>query len=86
MDVDAIEPGLNFVKAIDKALDSTAVLLAVIGRQWVTVTDEGEQRRLDDPDDYVRRELQTALERGIRVIPVQSITLGRLAHSSFLNP
>jgi tRNA A-37 threonylcarbamoyl transferase component Bud32 len=70
MDVDAIEPGRNFVEAIEDALDSSAVLLAVVGRQWLTSIDEEGQRRLDDPDDYVRRELQTALERGVLVIPV----------------
>jgi tRNA A-37 threonylcarbamoyl transferase component Bud32 len=70
MDVDAIEPGSDFVEAIEKALNSCAVLLALVGRQWLTLTDEGGQRRLDDPDDYVRKEIQTALERGVRVIPV----------------
>jgi hypothetical protein len=46
------------------------VLVALIGRQWTTVTDEQGHRRLDDPDDYVRFEVQAALERGVRVIPV----------------
>jgi hypothetical protein len=34
------------------------------------VADEEGRRRLDDPDDYVRFEVQTALMRGVRVIPV----------------
>jgi len=41
-----------------------------IGRQWATLADEEGRRRLDDPDDYVRFEVQAALERGVRVIPV----------------
>jgi hypothetical protein len=31
---------------------------------------EDGTRRLDDPDDFVRLELEAALARGIRVIPV----------------
>ena len=46
------------------------MLVALIGRQWMTATDEEGHRRLDDPDDYVRSEVQAALERGVRVIPV----------------
>jgi hypothetical protein len=70
MDLDSIEPGLDFVEVIERAVGSCAVLVVLIGRQWATLADEGGQRRLDDPDDFVRSEVQTALERGVRVIPV----------------
>jgi hypothetical protein len=70
VDVDSIEPGSDFTETIQRALGSCAVLLALIGRQWLTLTDEEGQRRLEDPDDYVRLEIQTALDRGVRVIPV----------------
>ena len=70
MDLDSIEPGLDFAKVIRSAIDSSIVLIALIGRQWLTLTDENGHRRLDNPDDYVRFEIQTALERGVRVIPV----------------
>jgi len=70
MDLDSIEPGLDFAEVIRDAVDSSAVLVALIGRQWATVADQEGRRRLDDPDDYVRFEVQTALERGVRVIPV----------------
>lgn len=70
MDLDSIEPGLDFAEAIEDALKSCAVLVALIGRQWLTLTDEEGARRLDNPDDYVRFEVKTALERGVRVIPV----------------
>jgi WD40 repeat protein len=70
MDLDSIEPGLDFAEIIEQAVGSCAVLVAVIGRQWVTLTDERGDRRLDNPDDFVRFEVQTALQRGIRVIPV----------------
>jgi predicted NACHT family NTPase len=70
MDLDSIEAGLDFAEVIRDALDSSAVLVILIGRQWATVADEEGRRRLDDPDDYVRFEVQTALKRGVRVIPV----------------
>ena len=70
MDLDSIEAGLDFAEVIRDAVNSCAVLVALIGRQWATVTDENGGRRLDNPDDYVRLEVQTALERGVRVIPV----------------
>jgi hypothetical protein len=70
MDLDSIEHGLYFAEVIREAIDSCTVLVALIGRQWATLTDEEGQRRLDNPDDYVRFEVQAALERGVRVIPV----------------
>jgi hypothetical protein len=70
MDLDSIEPGLDFAEVIREAVGSCAVLIALIGRQWATLADEEGQRRLDNPDDLVRFEVQTALERGVRVIPV----------------
>jgi len=46
------------------------VLLVVIGPNWLTVTDERSRRRLDDPDDIVRLEIEAALTRDVRVIPI----------------
>jgi hypothetical protein len=46
------------------------VLLVLIGERWLTVTDRDGRRRLDNTDDVVRLEIETALERGIRVIPI----------------
>jgi hypothetical protein len=70
MDLDSIEAGLDFFEVIEEAVNSCAVLVALIGRQWATLTDEDGARRLDNPDDFVRFEVKTALERGVRVIPV----------------
>jgi hypothetical protein len=70
MDMDSIEAGLDFAEVIREAVGSCAVLVALIGRQWATLADEQGRRRLDDPDDWVRFEIQAALERGVRVIPV----------------
>jgi len=70
MDVSGIEPGADFRKAIDTNVSGCGVLLAVIGPTWATVTARDGSRRLDNPDDYVRLEIATALGRGIPVIPV----------------
>jgi hypothetical protein len=70
MDVTDIEPGMDFTEVLDKAIGSCDVLLAVIGREWLAATDVSGGRRLDDPHDFVRFEMTTALRRKIRVIPV----------------
>jgi hypothetical protein len=70
MDLDSIEAGVDFAEVIEQAVQSSAVLVALIGRQWATLTDEEGDRRIDNPDDFVRSEVRTALERGVRVIPV----------------
>lgn len=70
IDVDTIEPGVDFTEEIFRAVASCIVLLAVIGPAWLTATDERGRRRLDDPDDIVRLEVEAALGRGVRVIPI----------------
>jgi TIR domain len=69
-DVDLTEPGVDFIDQIQSAVDSSKVLIAVIGNNWVPATDSAGQKRLENPDDYVRIEVATALKRNIRVIPV----------------
>ena len=69
MDVDAIQPGEDFVKVIENAVSSCAILIVMIGRRWLSAAN-GEMRRLDDRYDFVRLEIAHALQRGIRVIPV----------------
>lgn len=70
MDLDSIEPGTDFAEEIEIALRSTGVLIALIGARWLTAADDQGRRRLDDPGDYVRFEIQTALEQNTRIIPV----------------
>lgn len=70
MDIDAIELGVDFVQRIQEAVSSCDVLLAVIGPSWLTMTGASGQPRLSDPNDFVRVEVQTALQRDIRVIPL----------------
>lgn len=70
MDVEGIEPGLDFVDAIEEAVSSCRVLIAVIGDEWTNSADAAGRRRLDDPNDFIRLETGAALKRGIRVVPV----------------
>lgn len=69
-DFNTILPGDDFVISIDNALRKCDVLIVVIGKSWLDIKDATGQRRLDDPDDFVRLEVATALSRNIQVIPV----------------
>lgn len=70
MDVTDIEAGADYVQVLKGAVGSCDLLLAVIGRKWVTCTDHAGRPRLDDIHDFIRIEIGTALARGVRVIPV----------------
>jgi hypothetical protein len=70
MDVNAIQPGRDFRKAIDECIHKFSVLLAVLGRDWLESRDASGQRRLDDETDFVRLEIASALQRDIPVVPV----------------
>ncbi len=71
-DTDNIPPGADFLKFIKNELESCSVLLAIIGREWLTIQDPRvKRRRLDNPDDFLRVEVASALKNErIRVIPV----------------
>jgi hypothetical protein len=71
MDVEGgIAAGQDFVRVIEEQISACDVLLALIGPKWLTVTDEMGRRRLDNPEDFVRIEIASALRLGKRVIPV----------------
>ncbi len=70
MDVAGIEPGQDFRKAIDQSVASCSVLLALIGNEWVEARDATGKRRLDDPADFVRIELASALRNNIPIVPL----------------
>ncbi len=70
LDVDNIAPGLDFMRVLDERVAECDVVLAVIGKGWIDARDAAGARRLDDPDDFVRIEITSALNQGKRVIPV----------------
>jgi len=69
MDIDTIPLGVDFRKQLNDAVQQCEVLLALIGDRWFEADEHGN-RRLDDPSDYVRIEIEAALARDISVIPV----------------
>lgn len=69
-DIESIKPGVDWVGAIESAVASCEVLVAVIGSRWLSSKNKHGQRRLDDPNDPVRIEIEAALTRNITVIPV----------------
>jgi len=70
LDIDTIEPGADFVRVLRESLQDTAVMLVVIGPRWTSVRAADGSRRLDDPADFVRMEVEAALGRDIPVVPV----------------
>ena len=65
-----IEPGVDFVEVIEQAVGSCQILIAIIGRNWLNAVDSQGSPRLENPDDFVRLEIESALRRNILVIPV----------------
>ena len=70
-DIPAINPGTDFVEALQALFDACGVLLVVIGPRWLTAVDQRGRRRLDLPDDWIYREIAEGLQRPwVRVVPV----------------
>ncbi len=70
-DVDDIPPGMDFRGVLREATANCDVMLVVIGPQWLDVRDSDGQRRLDDPEDFVRFEVEAGLQiESTRVIPL----------------
>ena len=69
-DIEAITPGLDFKEELTNALQQCRIVIAVIGRDWERLRNEENQRKLDDPHDFVVIEIASALTRRIPMIPV----------------
>jgi hypothetical protein len=71
MDIDTLEPGVDFVEELQRTVQSCDVLLAILGMQWLTAKDEDGRLRLSNPEDFVVLEIGEALKKPtIRVIPI----------------
>ncbi|MFE1800566.1 toll/interleukin-1 receptor domain-containing protein [Streptomyces sp. NPDC059517] len=68
----SIDPGDNYIETLDRAARRSRVLLAVIDEHWLDAPQRHEpaKRALDDPKDWVRREIEEALSSGALVIPL----------------
>ena len=69
-DRSTIESGDVFPDRLRRGVEGCAALLSLIGPEWLDVRGDDGGRRLDDADDFVRREIALALEQGKKVIPV----------------
>ena len=69
VDVESIQPGEDYVAAIDGAVSSCNYMLVLIGEDWLT-PDDGGVRRIDDPNDRLRLEIEAGLRHQTTVIPV----------------
>jgi eukaryotic-like serine/threonine-protein kinase len=69
-DVDSIPLGQDFRGHLNGIVSDCGVMLVVIGPRWTDARNKEGQRRLEDPDDFVRIELEAALARDIPVVPV----------------
>ena len=69
-DVDAIQPGQDFVNTLSKRVGDCDTLIAIIGKRWTSCVDNESRRRIEDPQDFVRIEVEAALKRDVPVIPV----------------
>jgi hypothetical protein len=69
MDVVGIDPGADFVDKLKSTVDQCSVMLALIGKRWLG-DNGGGRPRIHEPDDWIRTEVATAIERGVRIIPV----------------
>ncbi|MEU3765873.1 toll/interleukin-1 receptor domain-containing protein [Amycolatopsis keratiniphila] len=67
----SIELGADWEKSMFDAVAESEAVLVVMGRHWLGDVDEAGLRRIDDPQDFVRREILLAFELGKRVIPVR---------------
>lgn len=70
LDIDSSRAGQDFVVQIDDALASSRAVVAVIGPSWLEIADGEQHRRIDNPEDFVRQELEHALSSGIPVLTV----------------
>jgi TIR domain len=70
LDCRSIPAGMDFVDELLGRVRTCSALLVVIGPRWLTLNDEVGRRRIDDPQDWIRREIGEAFTHGLRVIPV----------------
>src|SRR5215470_19381616 len=70
LDWRSIPAGVDFEQELWRRLRACSVLLVVIGPHWLSLTGEAGGRRIDDPRDWIRREIVAAFAGGLRVIPV----------------
>lgn len=70
LDSESIPAGENYARMLLNKVRGAAAVLAIIGPRWLTALDDSGRRRIDIPEDWIRRELREAFSSDVRVIPV----------------
>jgi hypothetical protein len=71
MDIDSIPAGVDFAEHIREEIEMCDVVLVLIGDNWISATDQDGRRRIDNPDDFVRLEIENAFAASrVSVVPV----------------
>lgn len=70
LDIDNIPVGVDFRVHIQNAIGRCDIVLVIIGTRWAAPIPNSSHRRIDEPDDYLRLEIEAALNRNIPVVPV----------------
>ena len=70
LDIESIPLGMSFPEWIDREIASCDAVLVVIGDDWLALSYEGDPPRIESASDWVRVEIEAALERGVLTIPV----------------
>lgn len=65
-----IDPGANFAEVIEQQIRSSSAFIALVSNNWLSASDDEGHRRIDSPEDWIRRETVLALREQILVIPV----------------
>ena len=80
-DIESIPLGEDFREVLERSTHGCNVMLVVIGPQWASITDAQGNKRLSDPNDFTRIEVETGLaNKDILVIPVRVMNAGSLRH------
>ena len=69
-DQTGLRPGQDFPRELEQAIQRSTAVIALIGRRWAGLADKSGRTRLDEPRDFVRRELETALAHSKSILPV----------------
>lgn len=70
LDVDNLEAGQDFVTELTRSITACDIMLVLIGPAWASAAKASGERRLADPDDFVRIEIETALKADKAVVPL----------------
>lgn len=70
IDIDNIPAAVDFRLALQEAVGKASIVLVVIGQRWLDAADAQGRRRLDNPDDFVRTEIEAAMQRNVPILPI----------------